>query len=145
MSGFRYFGITVISRAHSLNTFDIVERGMNLGILLMLRLLRYGRKRWMLLLMPLSASGRYLSVVSVWEWYLAINMKLVTELMNLKWSRCPFRTGASAASQIFTMSLYSAPVHCFMQVSLSPNWRILEKRGIMENHSSIRSKPFSWP
>jgi len=30
VSGFRYFGVTVISRAHFLNIFDIVEKGMNL-------------------------------------------------------------------------------------------------------------------
>jgi hypothetical protein len=32
-SGFRYFGVTVISRVHFPNTFDIVEKRMNFGYL----------------------------------------------------------------------------------------------------------------
>jgi len=33
VSSFRYFGVTVIGRAHFLNTFNIVEKGMNFGYL----------------------------------------------------------------------------------------------------------------
>jgi hypothetical protein len=33
MSGFRYFGVTVVGRAQFRNTFDIVEKGMNFGYL----------------------------------------------------------------------------------------------------------------
>ena len=33
MSGFRYFGVTVIGRAHFPNTSNIMEKGMNFGYL----------------------------------------------------------------------------------------------------------------
>jgi hypothetical protein len=33
VNGFRYFGGSVIGRAHFPNTFDIVEKGMNFGYL----------------------------------------------------------------------------------------------------------------
>ena len=39
-------------------------------------------------------------------------MKSMTDFMKLKRLGCPLIRGASAGSQIFTMSLYSAPVHC---------------------------------
>jgi len=68
MSGFRYLGVTVVGSAHFPNTFDMVEKGINLHILLILWLLRNDGERGMWLLMPLSASCRFLSVVSVWEW-----------------------------------------------------------------------------
>jgi len=31
MSGFGYFGFTVVGRAHYPNSFDIVEKGINFG------------------------------------------------------------------------------------------------------------------
>jgi hypothetical protein len=33
VSGFRYFGVTVIRRAHFPKSFDIVEKGMKYGYL----------------------------------------------------------------------------------------------------------------
>jgi hypothetical protein len=33
VNGFRYFGVTVSSRAHFPNTFNIVEKEMNFGYL----------------------------------------------------------------------------------------------------------------
>lgn len=58
---------------------------------------------------------------------MVIDIKLVTELRNLKQIGFPLRGGASIASETSTMSWYFAPVHCIMLLSLSANRHMLVK------------------